>query len=92
VAIASEEAEKNCCVDGPLIVLPGVVTVQYDFQWYYRVFQKELYNGTPNDIVWRVLRKPLHFKAYKLFTVKYLELWIICTPLSVNIFVTLATQ
>jgi hypothetical protein len=36
----------------------------------YRVFQKELYNGIPNVTVWRVLRKRLHLKAYKLSTVQ----------------------
>jgi hypothetical protein len=32
----------------------------------YRVFQKEFYNGIPNVAVWRLLRKRLHLKAYKL--------------------------
>jgi hypothetical protein len=32
----------------------------------YRVFKKELYNVIPNVAVWRVLRKRLHLKAYKL--------------------------
>jgi hypothetical protein len=32
----------------------------------YMVFQKELYNDIPNVTVWRVLRKVLHLKAYKL--------------------------
>jgi hypothetical protein len=28
------------------------------------MFKKERYNCIPNDTVWRVLRKRLHFKAY----------------------------
>jgi hypothetical protein len=36
-------------------------------------FQKELYNGIPNVTVWRVLRKRLHLKAYKLSTVQGAE-------------------
>jgi hypothetical protein len=42
----------------------------------YSVFQKELYNCIPNVTLWRVLRKRLH----------------VCTPVSVNVFITLATQ
>jgi hypothetical protein len=42
----------------------------------YRMFQKELYNGIEDVTVWRVLRKR----------------WTVCTPLSVNVFVTPATQ
>jgi hypothetical protein len=45
------------------------------------VIQEELYNGTPNLTVWRVLRKHLHLKVYKLSIVQ-----------SVNVFVTLAKQ
>jgi hypothetical protein len=56
------------------------------------VFQKELHNGIPNVGVWRVLRKRLHLKAYKLSIVQGVEQWTVCTPLSVNIFITLATQ
>jgi hypothetical protein len=37
------------------------------------VFQKELCNGIPNVTLWRVLRKRLHFKAYKLSIVQHLE-------------------
>jgi hypothetical protein len=48
------------------------------------VFQKELYNGIPNVTVWRVLRKRLHVKVYKLSIVQHLERWIDCTPLSVK--------
>jgi hypothetical protein len=36
----------------------------------YRVFQKELYNGIANFTVWRVLRKRLHLKAFKLYIVQ----------------------
>jgi hypothetical protein len=56
------------------------------------VFPEEPYNGIPNVTVWRVLRKRLHLKAYKLSIVHHLEQWIVCTLLSVNIIVTLATQ
>jgi hypothetical protein len=55
----------------------------------YRVFKKELYNGILNVTVWRELRKRLRLKAYKLSIVQYLERWIICTPLSTNVFVKL---
>jgi hypothetical protein len=37
------------------------------------MFQKELYNGTPNVTVWRVLRKRLHVEAYKLSIVQGTE-------------------
>jgi hypothetical protein len=47
---------------------------------------KELYNGIPNvTAVWRVLQK-------RLDTLCNIRGWIICTPLSVNVFVTLATE
>jgi hypothetical protein len=45
----------------------------------YNVFQKELYNGIPNVSVWRVSRKPLHLKAYKLSIVQGAERWIVAT-------------
>jgi hypothetical protein len=48
------------------------------------MFKKKRYNGIRNLTVWRVLRKRLHLKKCKLA--------IVCTPLSVNVFVTLATQ
>jgi hypothetical protein len=38
----------------------------------YRVFQKEFYNCIPNVAVWRVLRKRLRLKAYKLYIVQRL--------------------
>jgi hypothetical protein len=38
------------------------------------VFQNELYNGIPDVTVWRLLRKRLHLKAYKLSIVQRLEL------------------
>jgi hypothetical protein len=53
------------------------------------VFQKELYCGVPNVTLWRVLRKCLNFQACKLSAVQG---WIACTSLSVNVFLTLATQ
>jgi hypothetical protein len=43
------------------------------------VFRKELYNGIPNAALWRVLRKRLHLKAYKLSPLQHLERWIVCT-------------
>jgi hypothetical protein len=49
----------------------------------YMVFRKEFYNGISNVNVWRVLRRRLHLKAYKLSIVKHLERFLICTPLSV---------
>jgi hypothetical protein len=42
--------------------------------------QKKLYNGIPNIAVWRVLRKRLHLKVYKLSIVEHLERWIVYTP------------
>jgi hypothetical protein len=39
-----------------------------------------------------MLLKRLHLKEYKLFIVQYLQRRTVCTALSVNIFVTLATQ
>jgi hypothetical protein len=56
------------------------------------MFQKELYSGNPNVIVWLVLRKHLHLEAYKLSSVQDVERWTVCTPLSVNVSVTLTTQ
>jgi hypothetical protein len=54
----------------------------------YRVFQKKLCSGIPNVTVWWVLQKRLYLKAYKLSIVHGVEWWIVCTPLSVNVFVT----
>jgi hypothetical protein len=54
-------------------------------------FKKQC-NDIPNVTVWRVLRKRLHLKTYKLSIVEHFERWIICTSLSWNVFVTLATQ
>jgi hypothetical protein len=55
------------------VTLKGVQTIHRDSSCEcgnefsgYRVFQKELYNGISNLTVWRVLRKHLHIKAYKL--------------------------
>jgi hypothetical protein len=58
----------------------------------YRMFQKELTSDIPNVTVWRVSRKHLHLKAYNLAILQCVERWIVCTPFSVNFFVTLATQ
>jgi hypothetical protein len=40
----------------------------------YRVFHKELYNGIPNVTVWRLLRKRLYLKTYKLSIVQHLTI------------------
>jgi hypothetical protein len=56
------------------------------------MFQKEIYNGSPNVIVWRVLRKRLYLKACKLSIVQHFERWIVFTSSSVNVFVTLTKQ
>jgi hypothetical protein len=55
-------------------------------------FKKSFAVVIPNVAVWRVLQKRLHLKAYKLSIVQGVERNIVCTPLSVNVFVTLATQ
>jgi hypothetical protein len=47
---------------------------------------KKFYNGIPNVTLWRVLRKRLHLKAYKISIFQGVEWWIVCTPLSVNVF------
>jgi hypothetical protein len=56
------------------------------------LFKKGFYNGTPNAAVWRMLRKRMRLKAYKLSIVEGVERWILCTPLSVDVLVALATQ
>jgi hypothetical protein len=53
------------------------------------VSEKELY---PNSTVWPLLRKSLHFKAYKLSIIQHLERWTVCMPLREKVFVTIATQ
>jgi hypothetical protein len=53
-------------------VLSGIVTVLCNFQWHCKVFQKELYNDISNVTVWRLSRKRLHLKEYKLSIVKHL--------------------
>jgi hypothetical protein len=50
-----------------------IVTVQCAFQWQCMVFQKEFYNGIPYATVWRVLRKNLYLKVYKLLFVQGIE-------------------
>jgi hypothetical protein len=52
----------------------GSVTVWTEWFRICKMFQKELCNGIPNVPVWRVLRKHLHLKAYKLSIVQHL--WI----------------
>jgi hypothetical protein len=39
------------------------------------MFQKENYNVTPKPAVWRVFRKHLYLKVYKLPIVQHLEGW-----------------
>jgi hypothetical protein len=39
----------------------------------YRTFKNQFYNGIRDVTVWRVLRKRLHLKAYKLSIVQHLE-------------------
>jgi hypothetical protein len=58
----------------------------------YRVLQKELYSCIQTVTVWRVLRKLLHLKAYKLSIVQHHGWLMVCMPLSLNVFITLATQ
>jgi hypothetical protein len=57
----------------------------------YRVFKKQLYSVNPNVTVWRVLRKRSHLKAYKLYVDQSVERRVVCTPVSVNVFLTLST-
>jgi hypothetical protein len=52
---------------------------------------KTSFNGIPNDTVRRLLRKRLHLKAYKLSIVQGVKRGIVCTLLSVNVFITIAT-
>jgi hypothetical protein len=39
----------------------------------YKVYQKEFYNSIPNVTLWRVLRKRLHWKGYKLSIVQHTQ-------------------
>jgi hypothetical protein len=54
--------------------------------------------GKPKYRVFKKRALQLYSKCYcvmsvtKTFTLKVVERWIVCTPLSVNVFVTLATQ
>jgi hypothetical protein len=48
------------------------------------VSQKELYKGIRNVIVWRVLTKHLHLKAYKLSFVQDVEQRIVYTALGLT--------
>jgi hypothetical protein len=57
----------------------------------YRIFQKKIYNDIPNVNVWRALRKGLQLKEYKLPLFQDIEQWLVCTPLTVNFFVKIAT-
>jgi hypothetical protein len=49
----------------------------------YRMFKKRAIKWNYVS-VWRVLRKRLHLKVYKLSIVQHLKQWIVCTPLRVN--------
>jgi hypothetical protein len=60
--------------------------------WLALVIQgvsKNVYNGIPNVTVWRMLRKCLHFKAYKPSIVQDVQRRIVCTPLSINMHIRL---
>jgi cobalamin biosynthesis protein CobD/CbiB len=46
----------------------------------------------PFGRILRFLDRSLHKKAYKVSVVQGVERWIVCTPFSVNVFVTLAKQ
>jgi hypothetical protein len=59
---------------------------------YTGCLKKNIYNSIANVTVWRVLRKRFHLKVYKLSIVHGVERWIVCTPLSVNVFETLSTK
>jgi hypothetical protein len=39
------------------------------------VFKKELNNDIPNVTVWKVLRKHLNLKAYKLSIIQGVKMW-----------------
>jgi hypothetical protein len=80
------------CRSGFWYNFPSIYIVYYVYCILYRIFQKELYIGILNVTVWRMLRKCLHLKAYKLSNFQGDVRWIACTPVSVNIFVTPATQ
>jgi hypothetical protein len=62
-------------------------------QWYSQRYclpsVTKTFTLSPSATVCLVLRKRLH---YPLFKVQSVERWIVCTPLSVNVFVTLTTQ
>jgi hypothetical protein len=53
---------------------------------YTGCLKKELYNGIPNVPVRRVLQKHLHLKQFNTLNDGQF-----CMPLSVNVFITLAT-
>jgi hypothetical protein len=57
-----------------------------------KLHKKELYYRIPNVSVWRVLRKRLHLKAYKLSIVQHHKRSIVCKPLRLTFFVTLSIQ
>jgi hypothetical protein len=59
---------------------------------YTGCFKKAFHNCIPNVTVWRTLWKHLHFKVYKLSTVQDVEWWRVCTPWSLNVFVTWNTH
>jgi hypothetical protein len=49
-------------------------------------------NDIPQVTLWRLLQKHLHLKAYKLTIAQAVERWTFSTHLSVNVFVTLASE
>jgi hypothetical protein len=42
----------------------------YEYSYEYTVFQKELYDGISEVTIWRMLRKRLYLKVYKLSIVQ----------------------
>jgi hypothetical protein len=54
-----------CTAKGVLVFQKVLSSIELVVE-VYRVFRKELYSGIPNVTMWRVLRKRLHLKAYKL--------------------------
>jgi hypothetical protein len=65
--------------------------VNINLSWIYRVFHKVLYNGIPNNTVWGVM-KTFTLKGVQTNKQTNKTMWRVRSPLSVSVFVTLATQ
>jgi hypothetical protein len=65
-------------------ILDAVHYLMYSLYICRVLKKKELYNGISKLTVWRVLRKRLNLKAYKLSIVQYLERCIVSTSLSMK--------